>query len=76
MVALLIRNVPEPVAASLRERAQRNGRSLQQELLDILAAVATEPAPGDAAPPIRLTTVRTPGRSSWRREEIYGDDAR
>jgi plasmid stability protein len=77
MVALNIRNVPEPVAAALRERAGRHGRSLQQELLSILESAAAEPAsPATAPPPIRLTTVRTGGTSTWSREEIYGDEGR
>jgi plasmid stability protein len=77
MVAFNVRNVPEPVAAALRERASRHGRSLQQELLVILEAAAAEPVPATTAPaPIQLNTVRTPGSSSWSREEIYGDAAR
>jgi len=77
MVAFNVRNVPEPVAAALRERASRHGRSLQQELLVILEAAAAEPVSSTAAlPPIQLKTVRTAGASSWSREEIYGDEAR
>jgi len=77
MVAFNIRNVPEPVAAVLRERASRHGHSLQQELLMILESAAAEPLPSAEAPPlIRLTTVRTTGTSTWSREEIYGDEGR
>jgi plasmid stability protein len=77
VVAFNVRNVPEPVAAALRERASRHGRSLQQELLVILEAAAAEPVPAATAPaPIQLKTVRTPGSSSWSREEIYDDAAR
>jgi hypothetical protein len=76
MVAFHIRDVPEPVAAALRERAQRHGRSLQRELLAILEAVAAEPSPGQPLPPLRLRTVRSHGTSTWRREEIYGDQGR
>jgi plasmid stability protein len=77
MVALNIRNVPEPVAAALRERASRHGRSLQQELLSILESAAAEPASSTKAPPpIQLKTVRTGGTSTWSREEIYGDEGR
>ncbi len=77
MVAFNVRNVPEPVAAALRERASRHGRSLQQELLLILESAATEPASGtEALPPIRLKTVRTSGTSTWSRDEIYDDDGR
>jgi antitoxin FitA len=38
-----IRNVPEAIAAKLRERANRNHRSLQGELMVILKNAATEP---------------------------------
>ena len=77
MVAFNVRNVPETVAAALRERASRHGHSLQQELLLILEAAATEPASNPTAPPpIQLRTVRTSGSSAWSREEIYGDEGR
>lgn len=77
MVAFNVRNVPGPVAAALRERARRHGRSLQQELLTILEYAASEPVPGsDSLPPLRLTMVHGGGSSTWSREDIYGDDAR
>jgi len=76
MVAFNVRNVPEPVATALRERASRHGHSLQQELLSILEAAAAEPVPAATVPPIRLNTVRTGGSSAWSREEIYGDEGR
>jgi plasmid stability protein len=76
MVAFNVRNVPEPVAAALRERASKHGHSLQQELLLILETAAAEPTLGTAPPsPIRLVTVRTGGTSAWSREEIYSDDS-
>ena len=57
MVAFNVRNVPGPIAAALRERARRHGRSLQQELLDILKAAAAEPMPSSASlPPLDLVT--------------------
>ena len=59
----------------LRERARRNGRSLQEELRVILAAAENDSG-RDPLPPIRLTTVRTAGTSVWSREEIYGDEGR
>ena len=42
-VNLSIKNVPETMAAKLRERAERNHRSLQGELMAILENAATEP---------------------------------
>jgi antitoxin FitA len=41
-VNLSIRSVPDEVARGLRNRAARNGRSLQQELLDILKQAAKD----------------------------------
>ncbi len=65
----------EGLVRILRERARRHGRSLEQELRAILDAA--ENAAGAAPlPPIRLTTVRTVGGSTWSREEIYGDEGR
>jgi len=60
---------------TLRERARRHGLSLEQELSALLAAAEAEPA-DTALPPIRLTTVRGAGTSTWSREEIYGDEGR
>jgi plasmid stability protein len=42
-VNLSIKNVPDPLAARLRYRAERHHRSLQGELLAILEDVLTEP---------------------------------
>ena len=65
----------EGLLTTLRERAKRHGRSLEQELRTLLDAAAQVPAPAPL-PPIRLTTVRTAGGSTWSREEIYGDEGR
>lgn len=76
MPAIHVRNVPEEVLASLRERAARHGRSMQQELLLILKQAAAE-TPAPAAPePLRLVTVRTAWKGTFRREDIYGDEGR
>ena len=76
MSALHIRNVPEPVAAALRERARRHGHSVQQEVLQILAAAAVAPLTREELPPLRIRTVETKQASTWSRDEIYGDEAR
>jgi plasmid stability protein len=77
MVAFNVRDVPGPIAAALRERAKKHGRSLQQELLAILESAAAEPASrSENLPPLQLTTVNTGGSSAWSREDIYGDDGR
>ena len=76
MAALHIRDVPEPVVASLRERARRHGRSVREEILRILEEVAAEPLPEEDLPPLQLTTVQTGGTSTWTREEAYDDKGR
>jgi plasmid stability protein len=76
MVAFNVRNVPGPIAAALRERARRHGRSLQQELLSILESAASEPVSGSTLPPLELTTVKSHGSSTWTREDMYGNEGR
>lgn len=44
MPNLLVRDVPEDVVAALKRRAASQRRSLQQEMLEILAQAAEEPA--------------------------------
>ena len=44
-VSLSVKNVPEAVAKRLRQRARRNHRSLQGELLAILEQAATPDTP-------------------------------
>jgi plasmid stability protein len=63
----------EHLIAALRERARRNGHTLEEELRMILETAQSQPEP---LPPLHLKTVRTSGTSTWTREEIYGDDAR
>lgn len=46
-VNLSIKNAPEHIVAALRERARRNHRSLQGELMAIVEAAANEPKPFD-----------------------------
>lgn len=45
-VNLSVKNVSEALAAKLRERAERNHRSLQGELMAILEAAASDPQVG------------------------------
>jgi hypothetical protein len=49
---------------------------MQQEVLEILQAAATEVGHAEQLAPIDLVTVTTSGTSTWRREEIYGDEGR
>lgn len=71
-----IRNVQEAILAALRERAEAHGRSMQQEILDILRAAAAVPIPRQPSSPIQLVTTCTSADTTWRREEIYGDQGR
>jgi len=48
LVNLSVKNVPAALAAKLRERAERNHRSLQGELMAILEAAARDPQAGGA----------------------------
>lgn len=47
-VNLSVKNVPDALAEKLRERAQRNHRSLQGELVAILEAATGDPQVGRA----------------------------
>lgn len=47
-VNLSIKNVPDVLAEKLRERAERNHRSLQGELMAILESAASDPNVGRA----------------------------
>lgn len=57
MPDILIRDVSQPVLDRLKERAGRNRRSLQQELLSILDSVAS--APPDRSPIEIADAIRT-----------------
>ena len=61
-VNLSIKAVPDALAQRLRERAERNHRSLQGELMALIERAAAEPHPEGAATPAQrasgLTGVR------------------
>lgn len=76
MTGIHVRNVPEPTLAALRERASAQGRSMQQELLEILRAAAAQSQVIQHPEPIRLVTAHTGGDARWNREEIYDDQGR
>jgi plasmid stability protein len=59
VATLHVRNVPEPVYETLRERARLNGRSINAEALAILADVA---ARGRSATPITDSIRELAGR--------------
>jgi len=76
MPAVQIRDVAPEVIAALKRRAARHERSLEGELRYILAAIAQEELPPPPLPPIELKLSQASPTTSWRREEIYGDDGR
>jgi antitoxin (DNA-binding transcriptional repressor) of toxin-antitoxin stability system len=63
----------EELLQVLRERAQRHGRSLRQELRAIRDAAEDNPGP-PPRPPIQLTTVRTARTTTRPPEESDGDE--
>ncbi len=63
-VNLSIKNVPDALADRVRERAARNRRSLQRELLVILEeATGARLSPGEALERVRELGLRTAGDS-------------
>ena len=63
-LSLSIKNVPDELAQRLRERAERNRRSLQRELLVILEEAASpRVAPREALERIQALGLKTPGES-------------
>ena len=75
MAAIHIRDVSEEVLGALKRRAARHERSLQKELRHVLATLAREEPP-DELPPLDLKLSSAQPVTSWRREEIYGDEGR
>ena len=70
MPNLSIKDVPESLAESLRQRAARNHRSLQGELMSIIERAATEAPPGMIDP-------ETPASLPLRQNVMgYGDAGR
>jgi plasmid stability protein len=76
MPAVQIRDVSPEVIAALKRRAARHERSLEGELRYILAAIAREEPPPPPLPAIELKLAQVSPPTTWRREEIYGDDGR
>lgn len=76
MPALHIRDVPEETVAAIKRRAARHGRSVQQELREVLEAVAAQPVSGGRPRPLKLTTVETGRTEPFDRADFYGDDER
>jgi plasmid stability protein len=76
MPALQIRDIAPEVIAALKRRAARNERSLEGELRYILASIAREEPQSAPLPPLTLKLSQAAPTTTWRREEIYGDEGR
>lgn len=74
MPALHIRDVPEETVAAIKRRAARHGRSVQQELREVLAKAAAEPAAGARPRRLDLRTVATGRTAPFDRADFYDDE--
>jgi plasmid stability protein len=63
-VTLSVKNVPKDLAKRLRERAERNHRSLQGELLAILTDAGTVTSVSDLAALVRRIGLKSPSESA------------
>lgn len=76
-VTLSIKNVPEDLAERLRQRAERNHRSLQGELMAILEEATPEAITiEELARRARASGLRTPSSVGMIREMRDGRDGR
>ena len=76
MSSILIRDVAPETLRSLKLLARSHHRSLQDELLAILARAARMAPPEAEEQRLQLVTVKTERSSQWSRDNIYGDDGR
>ena len=76
MHSIMIRNVSPATLRALKRLARSHHRSLEEEVRVILDRAAEMAPTGDSAGSLELITIKTNGSTSWRREEIYGDDGR
>lgn len=75
-VNLSIKDVPEAVAERLRQRAARNHRSLQGELMAIVEQAAAEPAADDALPAPRPGAAPVRRAQGWKSVQQVVEEAR
>lgn len=80
MPSLSIKDVPEPLLEALRRRAARNHRSLQGELMALIAQAAEE-VPGQTAVPAQparqktIEQIATEHRARWPKPFMSGPRA-
>lgn len=60
MATLNVKNVPDRIYRKLKTRAQRERRSISQEVIRILSDVVEEPAPSS------ILELRGLGKAAWR----------
>ena len=76
MKSILIRDIDPEILIALKRLARMHNRSLQGELHEIVKRAARfAPETGDSDD-LEIVTVKTEGGSSWRREDIYGNEGR
>lgn len=74
MKSLHVRNLDERVLEALKRLAKANHRSLQGELHFILENAAKMAPLGESGEQLNLITVNTGIKSTFSRDEIYGND--
>jgi plasmid stability protein len=75
-VNLSIKAVPDALAQRLRERAERNHRSLQGELMALIERAAAEPQPEGATTPAQRASGLTGLRRGTKTIEQIADEHR
>ena len=76
MKSILIRDIDPEILTALKRLARNHHRSLQGELHAILEKEAKMAATQAGDNELDLVTVRTKGKSTWSREELYGNQGR
>jgi plasmid stability protein len=76
MKSIHIRDVDPWVLERLKRRADLHHRSMQGELRAILEEAARLTPESNHVDPNEIITVSAAESGPWKREDIYGDDAR
>ncbi|RKX73043.1 MAG: hypothetical protein DRP87_19645 [Spirochaetes bacterium] len=76
MKTILIRDIDPQIYSALKRLASLHHRSLQGELHAIIEQAVKKAPLRSETEELQLITVNTGGKSTWRREEIYGDKGR
>jgi plasmid stability protein len=76
MKSIHVRDVTPVTIAAIKRLARAHKRSMQGELREILERAARQAPPEEGDKEFRLITVKTERKSTWDREEIYGESGR